>query len=76
MKEKFKALKGQFVHVYEILIKFKENLPEFRGFSSLKYGNMVKNPSNCTKMPLLVWHLTKVPSKIFSKNIDFYIYIW
>jgi hypothetical protein len=76
MKEKFKTLKGQFVQVYEILIKFKENLPENRGFLSSKYGNAVKNPSNCTKMPLLIWHLTKVPLKNFSKNIDFSIYIW
>jgi hypothetical protein len=60
----------------DILIGIKENLPENRGFLSSKYGNTVENPSNCTKMPLLIWHLTKVPLKNFSKNIDFSIYIW
>jgi hypothetical protein len=76
MKEFFKELIDRFVQVYEILRKIEENLPENRGFLSSKYGNTVKIPSNCTKMPLLIWHLTKVPLKNFSKNIDFSIYIW
>ena len=45
MKEKSRVRHLQFVQVYEILIKFKENLTENCGILSLKHGNQAENSS-------------------------------